>query len=169
MDQGICTDLIIIVHEQGGKCMFAYNSLSVKEVFQVLHINFFFKMGTEIRMAYRAKHKMLSVVLECFSKLQVKIFYQLQVCTHTFCSVLFISMVGWGMVGQSRSLGWNRKSKIGDSAIVSSLPFTPETKMSSGSLYPTILNLPHPTLLHILVELLLVRIQILLCCFKSFL
>ena len=148
-------------------------------------------MGTEIRMAYRAKYKMLSVVLECFSKLQVKIFYQLQVCTHTLYSVLFINMVGWGMVGQSRSLGilfctpkmkvpimkrstfsffhWNKKSKIGDSAIISSLPFTPETKMSSGSLYPTILNLPHPALLHILVELLLVRIQILLCCFKSFL
>ena len=42
-----------------------------------------------------------------------------------------------------------RKSKIGDSAIISSLPFTPETKISSGSLYPTLLNLPHPTLLHI--------------------
>ena len=151
-------------------------------------------MGTQIRMAYRAKYKMLSVVLECFSRLQVKIFYQLQACTYTFYSVLFISMVGWGktsMVRQSRSLGilfcmpkmkepimkrytfsffhWNRKSKIGDSAIISSLPFTPETKMSSGSVYPTILNLPHPTLLHILVELLLVRIEILLCCYKSFL
>ena len=41
---------------------------------------------------------------------------------------------------------WNRKSKIGD------LPFTPETKMPLYSLYPTILNLSHPTLLHILVR-----------------
>ena len=86
------------------------------------------------------------------------------------------------MVGQSRSLGilfcipkiiepmmkrstfsffhWNGNSKIGDPVIISSLPFTPEAKMSSDSLYPTILNLPHPTLLYILVELLLVRIQI---------
>ena len=94
------------------------------------------------------------------------------------------------MVGQSRPLGilfcmpktkepktkrstfsffhWNGKSKIGDPVIISSLPFTPETKMSSDSLYPTIPILPHLTLLHILVEL-LVRIQILLCCFKSFL
>ena len=113
---------------------------------------------------------------------------------HTRFLILFINMVGLGkmsMVGQSRSLGilfcmpkikepmmkrstfsffhWNRKSKIGDSAIISSLPFTPETKMPLDSLYPTTLNLSHPTLLHILVELLLVRIQILLCCFKSFL
>ena len=120
---------------------------------------------------------MLSVVLECFSRLQVKIFYQLQACTHTFYSVLFINMVGWGkmsMVGKSRSLGilfcipkikepmmkrskfsffhWNGKSKIGDPVIISSLSFTPETKRSSDSLYPAILNLPHPTLLHILVE-----------------
>ena len=89
---------------------------------------------------------MLSVVLECFSRLQVKIFYQLQACTHTFYSVLFINMVEWGemsMVGQSRSLGIlfcmpkikeprmkrstfsffhsNRKGKIGDSVIISSL------------------------------------------------
>ena len=137
---------------------------------------------------------MLSVALECFSRLQVKISYQLQACTQTFYSVLFINMVGWGkmsMVGQSRSLGilfcmpkikepmmkrstfsffhWNGKSKIGDPVIISYLPFTPETKISSDSLYPTMLNLPHPALLHILVELLLVKIQILLCCFKSFL
>ena len=101
------------------------------------------------------------MVLECFSRLQVKIFYQLHACTHTFCSVLFINMVEWGkmsMVRQSRSLGilfcmpkikeslmkrstfsffyWNRKSKIGDPVIISSLPFTPETKTSSDSLYP---------------------------------
>ena len=31
---------------------------------------------------------------------------------------------------------WNRKSKIGDPVIISSLPFTPETKMPSDSLYP---------------------------------
>ena len=93
------------------------------------------------------------------------------------------------VVGQSRSLGilfcmpkikepimkrstfsffrWNRKSKIGDPAITSSLPFTPETKISLDSLYPTILDLHHPTLLHILVDLLLVRIQILLSCFTQ--
>ena len=118
-------------------------------------------MGTQIRIASRAKYKMLSVVLECFSTLQVKIFCQLQACTHTFHSVLFINMVEWGkmgMVGQSRSLGilfcmpkikepmmkrstfsffhWSRKSKIGDTVIISSLPFTPETKMSLDSLYP---------------------------------
>ena len=130
---------------------------------------------------------MLSVVLECFSRLQMKIFYQLQACTHTFYCLVY----QYGRVGQSRSLGvlfcmpkikepmmrrstfsffdWNGKSKIGDLVIISSLPFTPKTKMSSDSLYPTILNFPHPTLLHILVELLLARIQILLCCFKSFL
>ena len=148
-------------------------------------------MGTEIRMAYRAKYKMLSVVLECFSKLQVKIFYQYTgMHTHfLFCLVHQYGRLGYGGAKQVTGIlfcmpkmkeptmkrstfsffHWNRKSKIGDSAIISSLPFTPETKMSSGSLYPTILNLPHPTLLHILVELLLVRIQILLCCFKSFL
>ena len=76
------------------------------------------------------------------------------------------------MIGQSRSLGilfcmpkikepmvkrstfsffhWNRKSEIGDPVIISSL---------------SILNLPHPTLLRIL----LVGIQILLCYLKSFL
>ena len=73
--------------------------------------------------------------------------------------------VRWGkmsMVGQSRSLGilfcmpkikelivkrstfllfyWNTKSKIDDPVIISSLPFTPETKMSSDS--PT---LPYKT------------------------
>ena len=41
---------------------------------------------------------------------------------------------------------WNRKSKIDDSVIISSLAFTPETKTSSDSLCPTILILPHPTL-----------------------
>ena len=72
------------------------------------------------------------------------------------------------MVGRSRSLGilfcmpkikepmikrstfsfflWNRKSKIGDPVIIRFLPFTPETKMSSDLLYPTILILPHPIL-----------------------
>ena len=72
-------------------------------------------------------------------------------------------------MGQSRSLGilfcmpkikepmmkrsifsffhWNRKRKVHDPVIISSLFFTPETKMSADSLYPTILNLLHPTLL----------------------
>ena len=72
------------------------------------------------------------------------------------------------MMGQSRSLGilscmpkikepmmkrsifsffdWNRKSKIEDPVIISSLSFTAETKISSDSFYPTILNLPHRTL-----------------------
>ena len=129
-----------------------------------------------------------------FLKASGENFLSITGCKHTFYSVSFVNTVGWGkmsMVRQSRSLGilfcmpkikepmmkrstflffhWNRKSKIGDSANISSLPLTPETKMSSDSLYPTILNLPHTTLLHILVELLLVRIQILLCCFKSFL
>ena len=40
----------------------------------------------------------------------------------------------------------NRKSKIDDPVIISSLSFTPETKMPSDSLYPTILNLSRPTL-----------------------
>ena len=97
---------------------------------------------------------MLSVALECFSRLQVKIFYQLQACTH----FLFCLVYQYGRVGQSRSLRilfcmpkikepmmkrstfsffhWNRKSRIGDPVIISSLPFTPETKMSSDSLYP---------------------------------
>ena len=103
-----------------------------------------------------------------FLKASGENFYQLQACTHTFYSVLFINTEGWGktsMVGQSRPLGilfcmpkmkepmmkrstfsffhWNRKSRIGDSAIISSLPFTPETKISSDPLYPTILNLSH--------------------------
>ena len=69
---------------------------------------------------------------------------------------MFVSKLGWGykmsMVGQSRSLGiifcmpkikepmverstflffhWNRKSKLDDPMIISSLAFTPETKMS---------------------------------------
>ena len=102
---------------------------------------------------------MLSVVLEYFSRLQAKFSINYR-HAHTL-SVLFINMVEWGkmsMVGQSRSLGilfcmpkikepmmkrstflffhWNRKSKIGDPFIISSLPFTPETKMSSDSLYP---------------------------------
>ena len=73
------------------------------------------------------------------------------------------------MVGQSRSLGilfcmpkikepmmkrstfsifhWNGKSKIGDPVIISSLPFIPETKMSSDSFYPhhTQSAPPYPT------------------------
>ena len=40
----------------------------------------------------------------------------------------------------------NRKSKVDDPVIISSLAFTPETKMSSDSLCPTILILPHPNL-----------------------
>ena len=79
--------------------------------------------------------------------------------------------VGWGkisMVGQSGSLKSlfcmpkikepkvkrstflffhrNRKNKIDDFAIISSLAFTPEMKRSSDSLCPAILILPHPTL-----------------------
>ena len=64
--------------------------------------------------------------------------------------------VGWGkisMVGQSRSLGilgthsekihiltlhLNRKAKLMTPVIISSLQFTPETKMSSDLLCPTI-------------------------------
>ena len=41
---------------------------------------------------------------------------------------------------------WNRNSKTDDPVIISSLTVTPETKTSSDSLCPTILNLPHPTL-----------------------
>ena len=58
----------------------------------------FSEMKTQVRIAWRAKYKMLSVVLECFSRLEVKIFYQLQACTHTFCSVLFISIAYSGGV-----------------------------------------------------------------------
>ena len=42
----------------------------------------FFEMGTQIRIAWRAKYKMLPVILECSSRLQVKSFYQLQACIH---------------------------------------------------------------------------------------
>ena len=41
---------------------------------------------------------------------------------------------------------WNRESKTDDPVIISSLTFNSETKISSDSLCPTILNLPHPTL-----------------------
>ena len=73
-----------------------------------------------------------------------------------------------GRVGQSRSLGnfylcaknygpmvirstflfshWNRESKTDDPVIISSLAFSAETKISSDSLYPTIVILSHPTL-----------------------
>ena len=131
---------------------------------------------------------MVSVVLECFSRLQVKIYYQFNTGMHRH--FLFCLVYQYGMVGQSRSLRilfympkikerlmkrstfsffhWNGKSKIGSPVIISSLPFTPETKMSSDSLYPIILNLPPPYPIAYSGEL-LVRIQILLCCFKSFL
>ena len=156
--------------------MLAYDSLSGSSVTCKL----FFLMGTQIRTAQRAKYKMLSVSL-------VKIFYQSQASTHTFYSVLFIIMVGlskMSMVGQSRSLGilfcmpkikepmthFHFSIGTGKAKLMTLLSLVPpETKMSLESLYPTILNLPHPTSLHILVELLLVRIQSLLCCFKSFL
>ena len=77
-----------------------------------------------------------------------------------------VNRVGWGkmsMVGQSRSL-WkfisyakikrssslfchsNRKSKIDDPFIISSLAFIQETETSSDLLCPIILILAHPTL-----------------------
>ena len=64
-------------------------------MFQVLN---FSEMGTHIRIAWRANYKILSVVLECISRLQVKILYQLQACTHTFCSVLFVNIAYSGEV-----------------------------------------------------------------------
>ena len=82
-----------------------------------------------------------------------------------------LNRVGWGkmsMLGQSRSLEificmpkirkpmvirstrlfshWNRKSKTDYPVIVSPLAFNSETKVSSDSLCPTILILPHHTL-----------------------
>ena len=42
---------------------------------------------------------------------------------------------------------WKRKSKTDDPVIVNSLPFNSETKISYDSLCPTILILPHPTLI----------------------
>ena len=42
----------------------------------------FSEIGTQIRVAWRAKYKMLHVLLECSLRLQVKTFYQLQACTH---------------------------------------------------------------------------------------
>ena len=42
----------------------------------------FSEMGTQIRIAWRAKYKILPVILECSSRLHVKTFYQLQACTH---------------------------------------------------------------------------------------
>ena len=59
---------------------------------------FFSEMGTQIRIASRAKYKMLPVVVECFSRLQVKTFYPLQAYTHTFHSVLFINIAYSGGV-----------------------------------------------------------------------
>ena len=47
----------------------------------------FSEMGTQIRIAWRAKHKVLPVIFECYSKFQVKNFNQLQACTHI--SVLY--------------------------------------------------------------------------------
>ena len=44
---------------------------------------------------------------------------------------------------------WNRENKTDDPVIISSftsLAFNSETKISSDSLFPTILILPHPTL-----------------------
>ena len=46
----------------------------------------FSEMGTQIRIAWRAKYKMLPVILECSSMLQVKTFYQLQACTYSSVS-----------------------------------------------------------------------------------
>ena len=76
------------------------------------------------------------------------------------------------MMGQSRSLGificipkirecmvirstflfshLNKESKTDYLVIMTSLAFAPETKMSPDSLCPTILILPHPTLLPLL-------------------
>ena len=54
---------------------------------------YFSEMGTHIRIAWRAKYKVLSVILECFARLLGENFlYQLQARTHTFCSVLFINI-----------------------------------------------------------------------------
>ena len=72
------------------------------------------EVGTQIRTAWRAKYKMLSGVLDCLSRLQVKIFI-LITGMHTLSVLSCLSI------------------------------------------------------LHILVELLLVRIQILHCCSKSIL
>ena len=41
---------------------------------------------------------------------------------------------------------WYKKRKADDAVIVSSLALNLETKISSDSLYPTILILPNPTL-----------------------
>ena len=41
---------------------------------------------------------------------------------------------------------WNRESKI-DDEFLGGMASTPETKSLSDSLYPTILILPHPTLI----------------------
>ena len=58
----------------------------------------FSEVGAQIRTAQRAKYKMLPVVLECFSRLQVKTFYQLQACTHIsvvlFSGENFLSVTG---------------------------------------------------------------------------
>ena len=42
----------------------------------------FSEMGTQVRIAWSAKYKMLPVIVECSSRLRVKTFYQLQTCTH---------------------------------------------------------------------------------------
>ena len=47
-------------------------------------VKFFSEMGTQIRLAQRAKYKMLPVILECSSRFQRETFYQLQACTHIF-------------------------------------------------------------------------------------
>ena len=57
-------------------------------MFQVLN---FSEMGTQIRIAWRAKYKMLSVVLDCFSRLQVKFSINYS-HAHSFCSILFINI-----------------------------------------------------------------------------
>ena len=75
--------------------MFAYKAPWVLRKCLKCYMYTFFKIGTQIRIAQRTKYKILCVVLECFSRLQVKIFYQLQACTHTFyCLVYQYGRVG---------------------------------------------------------------------------
>ena len=62
----------------------------------------FSEMGTQIRIAWRAKYKMLPVILECSSRLQVNTFYHLQACTHISvlsCLSIFHILVELILVG----------------------------------------------------------------------
>ena len=58
----------------------------------------FSEMGTQIRIAWRAKYKMLPVILECSSRLQGENFLSITGMYTNFRTVLFINIAYCGGV-----------------------------------------------------------------------